>query len=177
MTLSRSESFRRIPRISWSRWLIIIFGFIVFVIVSAVLYVRDADSNYRAAEHRAVRIAKQQAELTDIDRADLHTWEENVWIVTGKDAKGEAWMVWERPSGLLKYKISENFSKSQMLSKFKAEHNGVEPNRILPAWYQGVPAWEIRYNSNNGGQHEAIDFYAFKDGMKLITFDLPTQRY
>ncbi|MFC5531793.1 DUF5590 domain-containing protein [Cohnella yongneupensis] len=176
MNLSRSESFRRMPRISWLRWIIVIFGFIVFLLVSLALYIRSADSDYRHEERRAVAIAKQQGELTDIDSADLHTWQEKVWIVTGDDAQGETWMIWERQSELLKLKVSENVSKTRMINKFAESHAGEQPNRILPGWFQGAPAWEIRYWSETGNHHEAIDFYSFKDGTKLKTYELPTQR-
>ncbi|MFD0670373.1 DUF5590 domain-containing protein [Cohnella sp. GCM10027633] len=176
MNLSRSESLRKIPRISWARWIIVIAGFIVFVIVSFVLYVRSADSDYRRAEERAIKAAKQQGGLAEIDGAELHTWQENVWIVTGDDEQGETWMIWERQTETLKLKVSENVSKSRMIAKFAETHGGRKPNRILPGWFQGVPAWEVRYWSETGKRHEAIDFYAFKDGAKLKTYELPTQR-
>lgn len=176
MNLSRSESLRRGAGISWLRWGIVLLGFIAFAAVSFVLYIRSADSDYRRAEHRAIAIAKQQGELVDIERAELHTWQENVWIVTGDDAQGETWMIWERQNELLKLKVSENISKSRMIRKFADGHGGEEPNRILPGWFQGAPAWEIRYWSESGKRHEAIDFYSFKDGTKLKTYELPTQR-
>lgn len=175
MSLSRSETLRRIPRISWVRWMIVIAGFVVFVIVSFVLYIRAADSDYRSAENRAIAYAKQQAGLVGIDAVDLHAWEEKVWIVTGEDADGEQWMVWERQSEYVKLKVSENVSEARMIAMFAEAHGGEKPNRILPAWFQGSPAWEIRYWSETGGRHEAIDFYAFKDGARLKTYELPTQ--
>jgi len=176
MNLSRSESLRKGPGISWLRWGVVLLGFIAFAAVSFVLYIRSADSDYRRAERRALAIAKQQGELVDIQRAELHTWQENVWIVTGDDAQGETWMIWERQTELLKLKVSENVSKSRMILKFADSHGGEKPNRILPGWFQGTPAWEIRYWSESGKRHEAIDFYSFKDGTKLKTYELPTQR-
>jgi uncharacterized protein YpmB len=176
MNLSRSESFRRIPRISWLRWMIIIVGFIIFLLVSIVLYVRSADSDYRQAERRAISIAKQQGGLVTIDSAELHAWDEKVWVVTGDDTQGETWMIWERQTELIKLNVSENVSKSRMLNMFAESHGGEKPNRILPGWFQGSPVWEIRYWSETGKRHEAIDFYAFKDGSKLTTYELPTQR-
>ena len=176
MNLSLSESLRKMPRISWVRWMIVILGFLVFVAVSFVLYIRSADSDYRQAERRAIAIAKQQGELVEIDRAELHTWQENVWIVSGEDAQGDKWMIWERETELLKLRVSENVSKSLMIRMFADSHGGEKPNRILPGWFHGAPAWEIRYWSETGRRHEAIDFYSFKDGTKLKTYELPTQR-
>lgn len=176
MNLSRSESLRKLPRISWARWVIVVIGFIVFLTVSFVLYIRSADSDYRRAERRAITVAKQQGGLVSIESAELHTWQENVWVVTGDDEQGETWMIWERKTELLKHNVSDNVSKARMITMFSEEHNGEKPNRILPAWFQGVPAWEIRYWSETGNRHEAIDFYSFKDGSKLKTYELPTQR-
>lgn len=177
MSLSRSETLRKIPRISWGRWLVVFAGFVVFVLVCFVLYIRSADADYRRAETRAIAYAKQQGGLTDIDAVDLHTWEENAWIVTGKDADGEQWMIWVRQSDYVKLKVSENVSKARMIGIFTAAHGGEKPIRILPAWFQDAPAWEVRYWNDAGVRHEAIDFYSFKDGSKLKTYELSAQHY
>lgn len=176
MSLSRSESLRSAPRISWLRWIIVIAGFIVFVLVTFVLYIRTADSDYRKAEARAIKTAKQQGGLVKIHSSELHTWDEKVWVVTGDDDVGETWMIWERETETLKLKVNENVSKSRMIAMFADAHGGQKPNRIIPGWFQGMPAWEIRYWSESGERHEAIDFYTFSDGTKLSTYELPTQR-
>ncbi|RED60400.1 DUF5590 domain-containing protein [Cohnella lupini] len=171
MILSRSEGQRRMPSLSLVRWLVIVTGFVVFVLVSFFLYVRSADSDYRRAENVAIRIAKEQASLTDITEAVTHTWDETVWIVSGKDAEGEEWMIFERSSELVRRKISESISKKQMLAKFSQEHTGT-PIRIMPGWFENQPVWEIRYWNEKSKENQSIDFYSFNDGTLMKTYVL-----
>ncbi len=175
MNLSRSEGQRKMPSLSRTRWIIILTGFILFVVVSLVLYVRSADSDYRQAENRAIRIAKEQGSLTEVTEAVSHTWDETVWVVTGKDAEDQIWMVWERQDELIRKKVSDNMSQQQMLEKFTGEHAGRTPIRIIPGWFKGQPAWEIRYWTDESKQHQSLDFYSFMDGSVLKTYVLSNQ--
>jgi uncharacterized protein YpmB len=171
MNLSRSEGQRKTPSLSLGRWIVILTGFILFVIVSLVLFVRSADSEYRAGEKQAIRIAKEQGGLSEISDVVTHTWDETVWVVTGTDSEGETWMIWERQEELVRKKVSENMSEEQMLAKFSQEHSG-SPIRIIPGWFKGQPAWEIRYWSEKEKQHQSLDFYSFEDGRMLKTYVL-----
>ncbi|KIL34804.1 hypothetical protein SD71_17430 [Cohnella kolymensis] len=174
MNLSRSQSLRRIPSISRTRWLVLLCGFALFLIVSFVLYIRSADSNHRDAEFKAMDIAEQYVDFKHIDYAVSHTWDETVWVVKGKDSADEQWMVIERKEGVVKLKLSENTTEKQIRQKFSDEHSGLKPIRALPGWFQGQPVWEIRYWSQIGGKHQAIDFYALKDGSRIRTYELPS---
>jgi uncharacterized protein YpmB len=175
MNLSRSEKERRLPTLSLFRWMVLITGFVVFVIVSFVLYIQSADSEYRKAEREAAQIAQKQGGLVEVSEAVRHTWDETVWVVTGKDSENQIWMVWERKAELVKRKVNENKSEKQMLSMFTQEHAGVTPIRMLPGWFQDQPIWEIRYKNNSDEEHQTIDFYSFKDGTKLKTYVLSSQ--
>ncbi|TFE30040.1 DUF5590 domain-containing protein [Cohnella luojiensis] len=171
MNLSRSEGKRNIPSLSLARWFIVLTGFFVFVAVSFFLYVRSADSEYRNSETNAIRIAKEQGGLTEIDEAVTHTWNETVWVVSGKDADGENWMIFERVDEIVRKKLSENMSEKQMLAKFSEEHNGT-PIRIIPGWFNGGPVWEIRYWNENSNEYQSLDFYSFENGSMLKTYVL-----
>jgi uncharacterized protein YpmB len=173
MNLSRSQNLRRIPSISRTRWLVLLCGFALFVIVCFVLFIRSADSNHRDAEIKAMRIAKQYVDFSHIDYAVTHSWDETVWVVKGKDSQGEQWMVFERKEEVVKLKLSENTSEKQIRQHFSDEHAGLKPIRVLPGWFQGQPVWEIRYWSQNGSKHQAYDFYSLKDGARIKTYDLP----
>jgi uncharacterized protein YpmB len=175
MNLSRSQRERRLPSLSLIRWLILITGFIVFVAVSFVLYIRSADADHRIAQNNVIEIAKKQGGLEVVDEAVIHTWDETVWVVTGKDSAGETWMLWERKAELVKRKVSENMSKKRMLAKFSEEHAGLEPIRVLPGWFKDQPVWEIRYWNEAAREHQSIDFYSFQDGTKLKTYVLSSQ--
>ncbi len=171
MNLSRSEGQRRMPSLSLVKWLVILTGFVLFVLVSFYVYVRSADSDYRRAENNAIRIAKEQGSLTDISEAISHTWDETVWVVSGKDADGQDWMIFERSNELVRRKVSENMSKKQMLAKFSQEHGGT-PIRIIPGWFENQPVWEIRYWNEKSKENQSIDFYSFYDGTMMKTYVL-----
>lgn len=170
MNLSRSARERRLPSLSLIRWLVVIAGFLVFILVSFVLYVRSADSGHRHAEKKAYEIAQNQGGLAEVSKASIHTWDETVWVVVGKDTEGETWMLWEREQELVKKKVSENVSEEQMLAKFSTDNPGRKALRILPGWFQGQPVWEIRYRNDSDAGKQSIDFYSFEDGTKLRTY-------
>ncbi|MFC5403768.1 DUF5590 domain-containing protein [Cohnella soli] len=173
MSLSRTEEHRKSPTLSVAKWCFLVAGFIVFVLVCFYLYVRSSDKDYRDLENRAVRIAKQQAGLKEVTDAASHTWDETVWIVSGKDADGESWVVFEKSDGIVKEKAANNLTKKQMLEKFEVEHVGVSaPIRMIPGWFKGQPAWEIRYWNDAEHQHQSLGFYSFKDGSMLKTYVL-----
>ncbi|MCD9021154.1 DUF5590 domain-containing protein [Cohnella silvisoli] len=175
MNLSRSEGKRKLPSLSLVRWLVVLIGFIVFVIVSFVLYVRSADSDYRNGETKATRIALDSGGLAKVTDAVIHTWDETVWVVTGTDSEGQAWMIWERKTELVKRKVSENMSEKQITAKFALEHGGAAPIRTIPGWFENQPVWEIRYWNEKDHLHQSIDFYSFQDGTKLRTFVLSSK--
>ncbi|MFC5467726.1 DUF5590 domain-containing protein [Cohnella suwonensis] len=173
MNLSRTEGHRKGPSLSLAKWGILVAGFVVFVLVCFYLYVRSSDKDYRSVENRAVRIAKQQAGLKEVTDAASHTWDETVWIVSGKDADGESWVVFEKSDGVVKEKTTDNLTKKQMLAKFESEHEGASaPIRMIPGWFKGQPAWEIRYWNNDDHLHQSLGFYSFKDGTMLKTYVL-----
>jgi len=175
MSLGRGESRRNVPTLTPGKWAILIAGFVVFAIVCAVLFVRSADADFRRAENQAIRLAKAQGGLTGIDEATTHTWNETVWVVSGKDAEGTEWMVFERSGEIVREKASELLSKQQMLDKFAAIHEG-SPIRMLPGWFEGKPAWEIRYWNEKSRKHQSLDFYSMKDGAMLKTYVLSSQK-
>ncbi|MBB6635344.1 DUF5590 domain-containing protein [Cohnella thailandensis] len=173
MSLSRTENRRRSHAIPPWRWALLIIGFLVFLCVAFFVYVRSADSDYTAEERQAIRIAKTEAGLKEIDGTYKHVWEETVWVVAGTDEQGEKWMVWERANEVVKEKLSGGYNENQIVSQFRLQHPGTNIVRILPGWFQNQPAWEIRYVSDPETKRQAIDFYQFQSGKHLKTYDLP----
>ncbi|WP_373229672.1 DUF5590 domain-containing protein [Cohnella sp.] len=170
MILSRTDKERKLPSLSLIRWLVIITGFILFLLVSFVLYIRSADSGHRHAEKKAYQIAQNQGGLKEVNKASIHTWDETVWVVRGEDSEGNEWLVWEREQELVKRKVSENVSEEQMLDMFARENAGRIALRILPGWFQGQPVWEIRSRNEPRDGHQLIEFYSFENGTKLRTY-------
>jgi uncharacterized protein YpmB len=174
MSPSRAESRSRLASMSIGRWIFVIAGFLLFLAVLFMIYIRSVDSGYRGEQKRAMALAQSQAGLTRIDGAVQYTWEETVWVVRGRDRDKQSWIVWERKDGLVKEKESDNFSMTQMRDRFAAEHPSAKSIRILPGWFNNQPVWEIRYDDRaSSTRHPSISFYSFKDGSLLNTYVLP----
>jgi len=173
MSLSRSESRSRLRDISLGRWIVAVLLLLAAIAAAFVLYVQAADSDYRNGEQRAAALAIKQGELTEIESVTPYTWEESMWIVQGKDANGEAWMLWERGDGFVKRKLSESRSEAQMLAQFGLQLPAAEPVRIQPGWFGNAPVWEIRYRQSPDTDRQSIGFYSFEEGTLIRTYDLP----
>jgi uncharacterized protein YpmB len=172
MTPSRTESRRRLPFMSFSRWLAAIASLIVLAALAVVLYVRSAEAGYRAEERAAVRLAEAQAGLTEIERVETYTWSETLWVVQGKDREGTDWFVWEREGGIEKMKLSEGWSEDRIREQFAASRPSATVIRVLPGWAFDQPVWEIRYKRTPDASRQCIDFYSFRDGTLMKTYDL-----
>lgn len=172
MTPSRIAERRR--QSVWTGWrlTLILLGFLVFVAVVFVVYVRSADADYRGEERAAAAKAKQEAGLTEVDNVSKHVWDDSVWVVEGKDASDTDWFVWLREDGVVKEKATEGYDDERIRSRFNADHPGKKIARLLPGWFSGQPAWEIRYIDDPASKRQAIVFYSFNDGSQLKTYNL-----
>lgn len=173
MNLSRTESRSRLRQIPLGRWIVAVLLLFAAIAAAFVLYVRAADSDYRDGKRQATALAIEQGELTEIERVTSYTWEESLWILQGKDASGETWMLWERGDGFVKRKLSESRSEEQMLAQFGLQLPAAEPIRIQPGWFGNAPVWEIRYRQSPDTERQSIGFYSFEDGKLIRTYDLP----
>ncbi|MDG0789632.1 DUF5590 domain-containing protein [Cohnella ginsengisoli] len=124
MTPSRISERRRLS--AWTGWrlTLIALGFLVFIAVVFVVYIRNADAGYRGEERAAVSRAKQEAGLTEIDAVSKHVWDDSVWVVEGKDASDTDWFVWLRDDGAVKEKVADGYGEDGIRSRFNADHPG-----------------------------------------------------
>lgn len=173
MNLSRSESRRRLQ--PWSRGRIGFVGALLLVLVVSifVVYVRSMDAGYREEEGRAIAVAKSEGGLAEIEETVLHTWVEPIWIVRGKDKEGQEWIVWERKDGIVKEKAEDGLDEKRVRARFDSDRPDADVIRVLPGWFMDRPVWEIRYKKIPKSQLQSIDFYSFKEGTLLKTYDLP----
>src|SRR5690606_1254977 len=126
MNLSRSESRSRLRQVPLGRWIVAVLLLLAAVAAAFVLFVRAADSDYRSGERQAVAVAIEQGEITEIERVTWYRGEESMWIVQGRDADGEAWMLWQRADGFVKRKLSDSLSEAQMLAQFGLQQPAAE---------------------------------------------------
>ncbi len=173
MSLSRTESRRRMPVMSFGRWAAFGIGVLLLAAFVAVIYVRSADAEYRSEEKRAALLAMAQAGLSEVDQVVSYTWDETLWIVFGKNQEGRDMVVWERENGIEAMGLDEGYNEEQIRHRFKSDRPSAKLIRMLPAWFHGEPAWEIRYAVAPGSDLQCIDFYSFRTGRLLKTYTLP----
>lgn len=168
---ARSERRRR-RTLSFGRWAALTTGILLSLFLLAILYVRNADADYRLGEKQAIALARAQAGLTEADRAVSYTWDETLWIVIGKNQEGEQIIVWERESGIETARMEEGFTEKEILEEFRKSRPGARLIRVLPGWFHGMPVWEIRYAKASDAKEQGLDFYSFRTGQLLKTYTL-----
>ncbi|RDU36374.1 peptidase [Neobacillus piezotolerans] len=130
----------------------------------------NATSPVRAAEQKAVQIAREEAGITETGRFFLYHGSETVYVVEGTNKKGQKAIAWipEKGGEPVVRKISDGITKSQAIDKVKKEEN---PERIIavrPGMENGVPFWEVYYTSGDGLLNYYYVYFDTGDMYKLI---------
>jgi uncharacterized protein YpmB len=173
MNLSRRDSRRKTPVITWKLGVWLIFSLMAILIAFAMWYVREAGSDYAREEREAVRRTMQEAGLVSVEWAFRHAWDDSVWVVLGTDGEGVRWMVWETPDGYIRERESDLVGEAELRAMIRNDEPGRKILRVVPGWFQGEPVWEVRYIADSEEGRQAIDFYSARDGAKRKTYDLP----
>lgn len=173
MNLSRRESRRRMPVITWRLWAWLAFWCLVLLVALLLVLVRVAGSSYAGEEREAVRRALQNAGLVDVEWAFKHVWDEKVWVFLGTDAEGVSWMVWESPDGYVRERVADIVTEDELRTRLAEDDPQRRIERIVPGWFRGEPVWEVRYWPHPDAENQAIDFYSVRDGAKRKTYELP----
>jgi len=173
MNLSRRDSRRKAPVITWKFWVWLSFSLVAILIALILWFVREAGSDYAREEREAVRRAMQEAGLVSVEWAFRHVWDDSVWVVLGIDGEGVRWMVWESPEGIVREREADLVSEGELRAMIRSDAPGRKILRIVPGWFQGEPVWEVRYIADPEEERQAIDFYSARDGTKRKTYDLP----
>jgi len=173
MNLSRMERRRYRQSRVVALWILAAVLLLFVLALIAVVYVRSADSIYRLEKRQAIHQALSEGGLTGVEYAEKYTWEQSYWVIRGKDADGEEWMLWLHDGEIFRQKLSEGYSEAQIRSHFAAQRPEAVPIRILPGWMADQPVWEIRYRKQADSEDQGMDFYAFRDAKLIKTYDLP----
>jgi uncharacterized protein YpmB len=130
--------------------LIIILGFFINVYVNAVEPVK-------AAEEKAVKIAKEETDLKRVRDFSLYNGLEQYYVIWGEDSKGENIIVWisGKDKKVTVKKEKDGISKKDAISKLKEEKNPKEILEVRLGMLKNRPSWEIYYLSEN----DLINYY------------------
>ncbi|RHW41277.1 peptidase [Neobacillus notoginsengisoli] len=140
-------------------------GLAVFLAIAAGIagwIYSNATSPIRAAEKKATEIAMQEAELTDPHRFHVYYGKETVFVVEGKNKKGDEIIVWipekEKTNNEKKAIVrlaSNGVTKNEAIRMVQAEK---KPKKVISTrlgMEDGIPFWEVYYT----GEDKLMNYY------------------
>jgi uncharacterized protein YpmB len=147
-------------------WIITIIVVVVVLGLSVNVY-RNAVKPVNTAEEKAVSIAKKKTDLVDVEDFHLYHGEETIYVIEGKNTKGENIIIWipKKDGKMMVKKASKGLSKRDAINSLP---EGSNPKKILSVrlgMEKGFPLWEIYYLSENN----LINYYLvfFESGEML----------
>ena len=124
--------------------LIVIIGLFLKVYFSSVQPVK-------AAEKKAVSLAKDKVQLSEVDDFHIYNGIETVNVIEGKNKKGSKVIVWipEKSKKVIIKKAKDGITKEEAIQKLLQEK---QPKKIISVrlgMEKNIPLWEIYYRSEN----------------------------
>jgi len=130
--------------------------FCIFAAIAGWIY-SNSTKPIKAAEDKAVSIAKKNGGLEEKLRFRIYNGKETVYVVEGKNKSGENIIVWipEKQKGkaageeTIVRLAGDGISKNEAIRKVQEEKN---PEKIISArlgMEEGIPFWEVYYTSGN----------------------------
>jgi uncharacterized protein YpmB len=148
----------------------VIFCVAVFIFVLYRYYNLVQDEHW-AEQNKAKQIAIREAGITEVTRVDPYIWDEAYYVVTGKDVDGHNKIVWISEDGKKVDSLlaTDGVSKQQVKDIMKQRVPKAQILRILPGKMKDAEVWEVFYTL---GERHYYDFYQFKDGGYVVTYQL-----
>ncbi|WP_404355325.1 DUF5590 domain-containing protein [Cytobacillus firmus] len=142
----------------------ILWGIIILIVISigagSFIYL-NSTKPVRAAESKAVEIAKQETDLSEAEDFNLYHGAETFYVIEGKDHDGTSIYVWvpEKKGKIVSLKQSDGISKNEAINRLKQEKNAAEIVSVRLGMEKNIPLWEIHYRSgSNLINYYYIDF-------------------
>ncbi|MEH7093436.1 cell wall elongation regulator TseB-like domain-containing protein [Neobacillus vireti] len=124
--------------------LILIIGLFIKVYFSSVQPVK-------AAEKKAVSLARDKVQLSEVDDFHIYNGIETVNVIEGKNKNGSKVIVWipEKSKKVIIKKAKDGITKEEAIQKLLQEK---QPKKIISVrlgMEKNIPMWEIYYRSEN----------------------------
>ncbi|MBT2656368.1 DUF5590 domain-containing protein [Bacillus sp. ISL-18] len=127
---------------------------VIVVIVMIGLFIKVYFSSVqpvKAAEKKAVSLAKEKVQLSEVDDFHLYNGIETVNVIEGKNKKGSKVIVWipEKSKKVIIKKAKDGITKEEAIQKLLQEK---QPKKIISVrlgMEKNIPLWEIYYRSEN----------------------------
>jgi uncharacterized protein YpmB len=145
--------------------IIIIILIIVLIVIgiSSCIYLNAVDP-IDAAQEKAVKMAKEESDLQEIEDFSVYNGEETYYVIKGKNQYGTGIYIWipEKKGRIIVRKQSDGISKKEAVDKLMEEKNPTEIISVRLGMEKNIPLWEIYYRSEGN----LINYYYvdFKTG-------------
>lgn len=133
------------------KWIIFL-GVLVILIIGILFKVYvTAVAPVKAAEIKAVNLAKDKTQLSEVDAFHLYNGLETVNVIEGKNKKGEKIIVWipEKSKRVIMKKAKSGLSKEEAIQKLLQEQKPKKIISVRLGMEKNIPLWEIYYRSEN----------------------------
>jgi uncharacterized protein YpmB len=133
------------------KWLLILtvlvlvfFGILVKVYLSAV-------DPVKTAEKKAVSLAKEKVQISEVDDFHIYHGLETVYVIEVKNKKGEKIIIWipEKTKKIILKKAKNGLSKEEAIQKLLQEKKPKKIIAVRLGMVKNIPLWEIYYRSEN----------------------------
>jgi uncharacterized protein YpmB len=145
----------------------IILILVLFIVICVGVFVKvytGAQEPLKAAEEKAVSLAKEKVELDDVEDFHIYHGTESVNVIEGKNKKGENIIVWvpEKSKKVMWDKRKNGISEEDAVQRLLEEKNPKKIISVKLGMENNIPLWEIYYRSENN----LINYYYvhFKTG-------------
>lgn len=133
------------------KWIIIIAAVVLFMLGYLVKVYLTAVQPVKAAEKTALSIAAKKVQFSKVEHFNLYNGLETVYVIQGKDKKGNNVIVWipEKSKKVIELNANSGLTQEQAVQKLE---QSVTPKKIVSVrlgMENDVPFWEIYYLSDN----------------------------
>ncbi|MEH7117902.1 DUF5590 domain-containing protein [Neobacillus vireti] len=133
------------------KWIVIPLIVIVVIAGSLIKIYFSSVQPVKAAEKKAVSIAKGKIQLSEVDDFHIYNGIETVYVIEGKNKQGSKVIVWvpEKSKKVYIKKAKDGLTKEEAIQKLVNEK---QPKKIISVrlgMEKNIPLWEIYYRSEN----------------------------
>ncbi|WHX99068.1 DUF5590 domain-containing protein [Neobacillus sp. DY30] len=132
----------------------IILFLVLFIAICVGVFVKvyaSAQEPLSTAQEKAVSLAKEKVQFTDVEDFHIYHGTETVSVLEGKNKKGENIIVWipEKSKKVIWDKQNNGISKEDAVQRLLEEKSPKKIISVKLGMENNIPLWEIYYRSEN----------------------------
>ncbi|SDM44749.1 DUF5590 domain-containing protein [Bacillus sp. OK048] len=132
----------------------IILFLVLFIVIGVGVFIKvyvSAQEPLNAAKEKAVSLAKEKVDLSEVEDFHIYHGTETVSVLEGKNKKGEDIIVWipEKSKKVMVDKRKNGISKEDAVNRLLDEKSPKKIISVKLGMENNIPLWEIHYRSEN----------------------------